>query len=207
MTICIRSKHRSGLATGLILAAFAFAAPASSQDALETEKQKLAQCERDICGILIGKEKEGGDVSCDLTKTWQQEDIQKGAEDKKLTWGFGRARCSVKLDLKREALINAMSQPEYTLKVDQQPVNCEIERNAENYPITMTLAPELKFKDGKAVGADLGVDNIEGTTIIKGVVWTAATLEQNFGLFEDDLVREVNKFVEKQCPKRLATSQ
>ena len=100
--------------------------------------------------------------------------------------------------------MDALTTPQYTLKVEKQPVSCEIERSAEKYPIKMTLAPELKFKDGKATNASLHVDNIEGTTIIKGVVWTAATLEQNFGLFESDLVREVNKFIEKQCPKRMA---
>lgn len=176
-------------------------APALADD---TEKEKLAQCERSICSVLQEKLKDGDDPTCDLTKTWQKEEIEKGAEAKKLTWGFGRARCNVKVSLKRADLVDAVTQPEFTLKVDQQPVDCEIERGEEKYPIKMTLAPELKFKDGKATTADLGVDNIEGTTLIKGVVWTAATLEQNFGLFEDDIVREVNKFIEQQCPKRMA---
>ena len=43
--------------------------------------------------------------------------------------------------------------------------------------------------------------DIEGAALIKGVVWTAAALERNFGLFEADLVREVNRFVQKECPK------
>lgn len=206
MTIHVLSLGRSGIAAAAaVLALSAVLAGASrAQDAAETEKQKLAACEREICTVLSEKKKEGADLSCDLTKTWQKEEIEKGAQEKKLTWGFGRARCNVKLALKRSDLVDALVQPEFTLKVAQQPVDCEIERNEEKYPIKMTLAPELKFKGGKVTEADLGVDNIEGTTLIKGVVWTAATLEQNFGLFQDDIVREVNKFVEKQCPKRLA---
>jgi hypothetical protein len=43
--------------------------------------------------------------------------------------------------------------------------------------------------------------DIDGAVLIKGVVWTAAQLENNFGIFEKDLVREVNRFIQKECPK------
>ncbi len=208
MTMRARSVYCGGLSAAAVLAlGVTLVSPVLAESAADTEKQVLAKCERDICSVLAEKNKEGADVTCDLTKTWQKEEIEKGAQEKKLTWGFGRARCNVKLSLRRADLVDALVQADYTLKVDKQPVDCEIERNEEKYPITMTLAPELKFKGGKVAEADLGVDNIEGTTLIKGVVWTAATLEQNFGLFEGDIVREVNKFIEKQCPKRLAESK
>jgi hypothetical protein len=177
---------------------------ARAEDALETEKQNLSQCELALCTIIGEKKKEGADFTCDATKTWQKEDIEKGATEKKLTWGFGRARCTVKVALKRADVVDALTQPDFTLVVDKQPVECEIERSTDKYPIKMTLAPKVTFKNGKVTGANLGVDNIEGATLIKGVVWTAATLEKNFGLFQSDLVREMNKFIEKQCPKRLA---
>jgi hypothetical protein len=204
MTKRVWSIGGSSLARAAFLAfAAGFAGSALAQDA-ETEKQKLAQCEVDICRMIVEKTRDGGDLSCDLTKTWQQEDIEKGAQEKKLTWGFGRARCNVKIDIKRTDIVDAVTQPSYTLKVEKQPVECEIERNEEQYPIKMTLAPVLTFKDGKATQADLGVNDIEGTTVIKGVVWTAATLEQNFGLFQADILKEVNKFIATQCPRRIA---
>lgn len=178
---------------------------AVAQDA--AEKQTLLKCEKDICGIIVGKEKAGADLNCDLTKTWAKEDIEKGAKEKSLSWGFGTAQCKLKVAVKRGDVVTALTTPEYTLKIDKQSVACEIERGAEKYPIKMTLAPELKFKDGKNTGVSLKINDIEGTSLVKGVVWTAATLEQNFGLFESDLVKEVNKFIEKQCPKRLADSK
>jgi hypothetical protein len=91
--------------------------------------------------------------------------------------------------------------------VDKQSISCEIDRNGEKYPVSVTMAPELKFKDGKATNASLHMDDIQGATLIKGVVWTAATLEQNFGLLEGDTLREINRFVQKECPKVVADSK
>ncbi len=69
------------------------------------------------------------------------------------------------------------------------------------------MAPVLKFKDGVNASTSLNVSDIQGTALIKGAVWTAATLEQNFGLFHKDLLREINKFVQKECPKIIGASK
>ena len=144
-------------------------------------------------------------MTCDLEKTWQKEDIQKGADYKHLSWGFGSARCTAKLNAKRADLVAALTSHEYTLKIGKQPVACEI--GEEKYSIRATLAPELEFKDGAVTHGAVHMDDIEGSALIKGVVWTAAALERNFGLFESDLVREVNRFVQKECPKIMSSAQ
>lgn len=81
----------------------------------------------------------------------------------------------------------------------KQSVACEI--GEDRYPIKATAAPELKFKDGTDTEATLDVADIEGAPLIRGVVWTAAQLERHAGIFEKDLVREINKFIQKECPK------
>jgi len=163
------------------------------------EKQKLAQCAKEICGIIVSKNAKGPDVTCDLTKTWEKEDIQRGAESKSVTWGLGSAKCSAKVSIKRADIVAALTSPEIKFKFSKQPFSCEI--GTDKYPISATLAPVLKFKDGTNIGASLRMDDIQGATLIKGVVWTAAALEQHLGIFEGDLVREVNRFIQKECPK------
>ncbi|MBI4724800.1 MAG: hypothetical protein HY765_07425 [Rhodomicrobium sp.] len=163
------------------------------------ENQKLAQCAKDICGIIVSKNASGPDLVCDLTKTWEKEEIQKGADSKKLSWGLGAAKCSAKVSAKRADILAALTSPENTLKVGKQSISCEI--GTEKYPVSATMAPELKFKNAAATGVALHMDDIKGAALIKGVVWTAATLEQNFGILESDMIREVNRFVQKECPK------
>ncbi len=165
------------------------------------DKAKLRQCAKDICGMIVSKNAAGQDLNCELTKTWEKDEIQKGAESKKLSWGLGSAKCTVKINVKRADIVAAVSTPENTFKINKQSVSCEI--GTEKYPVSVTMAPELKMKDGAAKSVSLHMDDIKGATLIKGVVWTAATLEQNFGLLQGDMVREVNRFIQNQCPKIL----
>jgi hypothetical protein len=170
----------------------------------DADKQRIAQCAKDICAIVVSKSANGPDLNCDLAKTWEKEDIQKGADSKSLTWGLGSAKCSVKVHAKRADIVAALTSPQSTLKVDKQSIVCEI--GAEKYPVSATMAPELKFKDGKNTAASLHIDDIKGATLIKGMVWTVAALEKNFGLLEGDTIREVNRFVQKECPKIVRAS-
>jgi hypothetical protein len=39
--------------------------------------------------------------------------------------------------------------------------------------------------------------------VVKGVIWSAAQLEDTFGIVHADLIREINTFVYERCPKRI----
>jgi hypothetical protein len=82
-------------------------------------------------------------------------------------------------------------------------VHCDIEREKEVMKISVAVSPKFQFKDGKATKAWLGVGTIEAPTMVKGAIWTAAQLEDTFGIVHSDLLREVNKFIYERCPKRL----
>jgi hypothetical protein len=96
------------LAAGL--AALLMGASAAFADT-ESEKRKIAQCAKDLCSIVLSKSAVGLDLSCDLTKTWDKDEIQKNADSKKMTWGLGSAKCSLKLDVNRADLVNAVASP------------------------------------------------------------------------------------------------
>jgi hypothetical protein len=168
----------------------------------EAEDAKLAQCAKDLCAILVSKKAKGPDLNCDLAKTWENDQIQKGADSKNLVWGFGSARCTAKVKAKRSELIAAVTAPEITFKFDRQLFACEI--GTERYELSATIAPELKFREGSTTAVALHMANIQGAPLIKGVVWTAATLEENFGILQNDMIREVNRFIKKECPKILS---
>ncbi len=179
--------------------------PAATRADTEADNVKLAQCAKDICAIIISKKASGPDLSCDLTKTWQKDEIQKGAESKNLLWGLGSAKCSAKVRAKRVDIIAAVTASEVTFKFDRQSVACEV--GTERYELRATMAPELKFKQGATTAVSLHMDNIQGAPVIKGVVWTAATLEEKFGILQNDMVREVNRFIKKECPKILGSAK
>jgi hypothetical protein len=168
----------------------------------DAEKALIAKCGKDLCAMIASKDAKGPDLSCDLTKTWEKDEIQKGADQKKLSWGLGSAKCTAKVSVKRAAVVAAFSSPENTFRLERQSVACEI--GEDKYKVSARMAPELKFKDGATTAVSLNMTDIQGAALIKGVVWTAAALEKNFGILQGDMIREVNRFIKKECPRMLA---
>ena len=197
-----KSIYMAFTMTGVL---FSLSAGTSAWADTGEEKQKVVQCAKDICSMIVSKDANGPDLSCDLTKTWEKDEIQKGADSKKLTWGLGSARCSVKVSVKRADITAALTSADDVFKVGKQSIACEI--GTEKYPVSVSMTPELTFKNGANTGVALHIDDIKGATLIKGVVWTAASLEQHFGILHSDMVREVNRFIQKECPKIAAGAQ
>ena len=189
---------------GLALSLLAITPAAAALDETQKEKDGLEACEKSLCELLVKREAAGDDLKCDLTKTWGRDKIKSGVEGKKLQWSLGDARCSVGLAAKRQSIVEALTKPEYELKLEPHMVKCEVEREKEVTTINISLAPRIQMKDGKAVKAWLGVGNIEAPTAIKGAIWTVAQMEETFGIFHSELIKDVNKFVHEKCPKRLA---
>jgi hypothetical protein len=179
-------------------------AGAQAFDEDKGEKDRLEACERSLCEILVKREAGGGDLQCALQKTWSGSKIKEGVEQKKLTWGFGDLRCGVKLEAKRQEMVDALTKPEYELKLPAHAIKCEVERGGEVIPVTASLAPKLQFKDGKVAKAWLGLGEVQAPAVVKGAIWTAAQLEDTFGIVHSELVKEINTFVHTNCPKRMA---
>ncbi len=180
----------------------AFSARALEETPSEREAAKA--CEKQICEIIVKKEASGKDFACTLTKTWNKSKIQEGIEKKRLSWGFGDARCVIDVGMKRSDILEAMSKPTHTLELPAQTVKCQVEREKETLDVNVTLAPKLQFKGGKADKAWLNVKNIEAPVIIRGAIWTVAQAEDYFGLFHSEMLAEINEFTGQKCPKAVA---
>ena len=178
--------------------------PAAALEEGAKEKETLEACEKSICELLVKREAAGDDLKCELSKTWGKDKIKSGVEGKKIGWSLGDARCGVSMAVKRQSIVDALTKPEYELKLDPHTVKCEVEREKEITTINVSLAPKIQLKDGKASKAWLGITNIDAPTAIKGAIWTVAQMEDTFGVFHSDLIKDINKFVHEKCPKRLA---
>jgi hypothetical protein len=194
----------SALPVAVVVAAVLLVGPALALEEGAKEKENLDACEKSMCELLVKKDPAGGDLKCDLAKTWAKDKIKSGIEGKKLSWSLGDARCGISLTANRQSIVDALTKPEYELKLEKHTVKCEVERDKEVTAINISLAPKLQMKDGKVVKAWLGVGDIEAPAAIKGAIWTVAQMEDTFGIFHSDLVKDVNKFVNEKCPKRLA---
>ena len=197
----------AGFAAAVVMGAMAAVAldsrPAQAFEQPAGEKDALRACEKRLCDIVVNKQAAGDDLSCPISKTWLAEKIKDGVSKRRLSWAFGDARCTVELAAKRDSIIGAITKPEHSLELDTHQVKCEVERESEVTAINISLAPKIAFKNGKAEKAWLNLKSIEGPAVVRGAIWTAAQLEDTFGVFHGDMIEEINEFVAEKCPKAL----
>lgn len=182
------------VATSMVASALALEVPANEQAVLDA-------CEKAICTTILDKKPVGADLACALTKTWAKDTI-KGGESKTVKWGFGDAQCKTSLHLTHADIIAALTQPSYSLKVEKQTVSCEVEREGALKPVTAVASPRIDFKAGKADKVWINLKDLDGPTDIKGTIWTAAQLEDTFGIFHKNMIKQINKFMYTKCTEK-----
>lgn len=186
-------------ATALLLATVG---SAQALNEAKGEKEALKACEKSLCEIVTKKSPDSGDLTCSLSKTWPKAELKEGSSAGKLSWGFGDARCTVDLKLARATIVSAMKDPKATLQFPDHTVNCEIEGdNKEVTKVSATLAPKAEFEGGKATKAWVNLKEVNAPTVMKGLAFAAAKLEDNLGVFHKSLINSLNKMLHEKCPK------
>lgn len=188
--------------TALVLAAALTASPAKADFKVPAdEAAKLKACEQAVCRLIVKKGPAEGQMSCDISKTWGHQFIEDGIKEKSFKWGLGDARCLLKLDIARDLLVKALTEPDYVLEMPPHTASCDAETGSSITSVKITLAPKITFKAGVATSATLGVGEIEAPAAVKAVIWSAAKIEDTVGLFQKQMLKEINGFVAKRCPE------
>jgi len=175
-------------------------APASAETEEEKrERETRTACAVAVCATLHKHEPASGQVSCPVTKTWRKEVLEKILAPAKLSWPWGYARCTTDLKLDRSVLVKAMLEAEVEVRLDTHDISCEIEGETEKYDIKLQIAPKVTFKAGKAVKASLNWGKIAAPTLAKSALWSATAADNAFGILQNTVVEDVNRFIETRC--------
>ncbi len=189
---------------GAVLAiALGCALPVSSASALEEgagEAKVIDACDKRLCSMVQGRDPKGEDLKCALTKTWAKSAIKEG-DQRDVKWDFGDARCTVHIDMSRAAIVAALTGGETKLWVPAHTANCIVEQDGQMKTVTATLAPKIVFKGGKAEKIWVNLLNVEGPSGIKATLLTAARLTDSIGIFHRAMLKAVNGYIYKHCPK------
>ncbi len=199
-TTSSRASLRILKASAAIGLAMLVPSAARALDEHKGDEKLIKSCEERLCTMLIRKDPRGDDLKCELSKTWAKS-IIKDTDSHTLKWGYGDARCSVQLHISRATIVTALTTPEYSFEVPAHTAECVVEENGEPHEVKATLAPKIVFKNGKAEKVWVNLKTIKGPTSIKTSLWLAATLTDKVGLFHRQMIKSINKFIEKQCPK------
>jgi hypothetical protein len=190
-----------GLFLGLtVLASALMMAPtASALDEERGEKAAIADCDKQLCSILLQKNRSGGDLKCALTKTWAQSKI-KQVDTTSVSWGFGDARCTVDLHLSRERMVAVMDEGKGTYRFAPHTANCVVEQDGKLHKVTAVLAPKIVFRKGRADKVWVNLKSVDGPSSITFTVETAARLADTLGLFHRQMIKGINRYIERHCP-------
>lgn len=166
----------------------------------KAEKEARKECKKTICDILATRDLNGSDVACAITKTWREEDIAKMLGGK-ITWPWGKAVCQSKLEIKRADLAKAMSEPEYEVALEPQKVNCTLAQKdrGEPYAVKITMAPKVKFKDGKAIEASINWGEASAPLLVYPLIYAGTGLDNQTNVLGPQVVRMVNVFATRKC--------
>ena len=185
----------AGAVLGLALAG------ANALEEAKGEKEALKACEKSLCELVTKKSPDTGDFTCALSKTWPKAELKEGSAAGKLSWGFGDARCTVDLKLARATVVSALKDPKATLQFPDHAVNCIIEGEKEPTTVKATLAPKAEFEGGQVKKVWVNLKEVDGPSVVKGLAFAAAKLEDNVGVFHSALVGSLNKLIQEKCPK------
>jgi hypothetical protein len=164
------------------------------------EKEARKACKKQICDIIATRDPAGEDVSCDIVKTWREEDIVKMLGGK-ISWPWGKAVCQSRLEVKRKDLALAMSAPDYEMVMPAQKVRCTLaqKEGGEPYAIEVTLAPKAKFANGKATEASINWGEASAPMFVYPLIYAGTGLDNSANVLGSEVVRMINEFTAKKC--------
>jgi len=196
--------------SALLLAAMLAVAAAAPLRALEEQKgeaQAIEACDRRLCSILLDRNPSGEDLRCALSKTWARSTLKEG-DQPSLTWGFGDARCSITLQITRASIISAItSRKTHKFWVPPHTANCVVEEGGQLKSLKATLEPKIEFKNGQAEKIWINLRHVEGAASIKDWASLAAGLADKTGIFHRQMIKSVNRYIYRDCPKKHPQAQ
>lgn len=166
------------------------------------EKQARHDCKVKICNAFAKPDAAGGAITCDVTKTWLASQIQARFLGDKLTWPWGHAQCTLKVEISAADIAKARSEPTSTLKLAKHVIACALEEKdgkASAYDLKLSVTPELAFENGSAKSAVMNWADIEAPVLAKTAIWSATAVDANFSVIANGVANEVNDFMYVSC--------
>ena len=166
----------------------------------KTEKEGRKACKLKLCDIIATKNPVGDDVSCDIAMTFREADLVKMLGGK-ISWPWGKASCKAKLEMKREPLAKAMSEPSGEITMTTQKVTCTLDQKAKGdpYVVEISVAPKMSFENGKAVVGIINWGDASAPLFIYPVIYAGTGIDNSTNVLGPELVRMVNTFSTKKC--------
>jgi hypothetical protein len=166
----------------------------------QAEKAVRRACEAKICEVIASGDPVGEDVTCDIVKSWPEEEIVEMLGGR-INWPWGGAMCQSKIRLPRMSLVKAMTEASYEVTLPTQKARCELAQDEDGDPfvIEAAAAPKVKFENGKASEAQVNWDEVSSPLTLYPLIYGGTALDNSTNVLGPEMVRLVNEFTRKKC--------
>jgi hypothetical protein len=199
----VRRVSLACLGSAVVLSLSALTAAAQKVEDLTPEEIKEREdrkaCKVAICAAFHNKKPEGGDISCNVLKTWRKEQLVKMISKGGVSWPWGKVKCTAEVKLKRDMLIKALAADKLEATLDTHHVACEVEQEKGHADIKFEFTPKVTFEKGKATKTSLNWGKVEAPALVKGAMWTATATDNTFNVLQGTVVEDINDFVTNKC--------
>jgi hypothetical protein len=166
----------------------------------KAEKEARKACKVQICAAFRNKSAGGGDISCNVVKSWRKAQLTKLVAKLKVSWPYGPVRCTTNVNIKRADLIKAITADKAEAQLDKHAVSCVVDREKEaSTDLKFEFSPKVTFEKGKATSAKMNWGKLEAPTLLKTALWTATGADNTVNILSSTLVEDINNFVDKKC--------
>jgi len=182
----------NGLAAIVISISTAAAGRGLAQEPSEPGPGGLTSCLKAVA------QRSGEEISCNYMALLTPEERD---DMRRISRGLLQdAHCLVKIRIARAILEQALTAPDQVFQSPPQPVSCNIKTKSGEFPIKATFAPQVTFKEGRAVGGTPGLANVEG--INSYLAWPVVAYVNKSARIRDAMLEIINTYKPGLRPAR-----
>ena len=97
-------------------------------------------------------------------------------------------------------MVAVLSEESGTFRIASHTAHCVVEQDGKLEKVTAVVAPKIVFRNGRAEKIWVNLKSIEGPSSITYTVQTAAQLADTFGLFHRQMIKSINRYIDRHCP-------
>ena len=196
-----------GAALALVLsgaAAFAQEAAVSPEIVARMQKEKEARraCKIEIC-TAFAKPAPGAPITCEVTKTWTQQEITEKIVGGSYIWRYGHTQCTVKLALDRDIIAKAVAEAKTAATFPEHTFICNVDdkdtAKGQAFSVRVAFTPAVSFENGQAKSVAIEPVKTEGSAIASAAVSSLTAVDKVSGVVSRAAAAEINTFLFEKC--------
>ena len=166
------------------------------------EKEARHECKVEIC-TAFAKPAPGAAITCEVTKTWTQQEIMQRLMGGSYAWRYGHTQCSLKLALDRGLIAKATMEAKAAVSFAEHSLICNVDdkdpTKGKAFSVSVMITPAVAFENGQAKSVTLEPVKTEGSTVASAVVTSLMALEKVSGVVNRAATAEINDFMFGKC--------